>query len=147
MRTRINGTRNRNRRKGAAAVEFALLGTVFVVLLGIAMDYSRLFYASIEVANAAKAGAQYGAQDTTHASDFTGMQNAAKNDAANVTNLTATASQFCTCPDNGSTTCGTGGCSGKRTYVKVVTNATFSTLGTYLMLPSSTPISATVEMR
>jgi Flp pilus assembly protein TadG len=134
-------------RKGSAALEFAALGTLFVTLLAIAMDFSRVFYANMEVASAARAGAQYGISSSAHWTDYSGMQNAAINDAPNVSGLTATASQFCTCPDNSSTTCGSGGCSGKRTYVKVVTNATYSTMGTYLLLPNSVALSAQVSMR
>ena len=134
-------------RKGSAAIEFAVLGTLFITLLAIAMDFSRVFYASIEVANAARAGAQYGISSSAHSTDYTGMQNAAKNDAPNVSGLTATASQFCTCPDNKTTTCGSGGCSGKRTYVKVITSATYTTLGTYPLLPNSVPLSAQFSLR
>ena len=105
------------------------------------------FYANMEVASAARAGAQYGISSSAHWTDYTGMQNAATNDAPNVSGLTATASRFCTCPDNTATTCGSGGCAGKRTYVKVVTNATYSTLGSYLLIPSSVALSAQVSMR
>ena len=141
------GIRHFGSRKGSAALEFAVLGTLFTILLGIAMDYSRVFYANIEVANAARAGAQYGITNPSHWTDYTGMQNAAVNDAPNVSGLTATASQFCTCGDGATTSCGSGGCSSKRTYVKVVTKATYSTLGSYLVLPSSIPLSAQVSMR
>ena len=141
------GFRNFESRKGSAAIEFAALGTLFITLLAIAMDFSRVFYANMEVASAARAGAQYGISSSAHWTDYTGMQNAATNDAPNVSGLTATASRFCTCPDNTATTCGSGGCAGKRTYVKVVTNATYSTLGSYLLIPSSVALSAQVSMR
>jgi len=141
------GALRRAREKGSAVLEFALLGTLFVTLLAGAMEFSRLFFATIEVANAARAGAQYGIQSSANSSDITGMQTAATNDAPDVAGLTATASQFCTCSDGTSTACGSGGCSSKRTYVKVVTNATFTTLGTYPLIPNSIPISAKVSIR
>src|ERR1051326_2387847 len=143
------GTQNtcRKSQRGSAALEFALLATFFTALLAIAMDFSRVFYASIEVANAARAGAQYGISDPSHVSDYNAMQTAATNDAPNVSGMTATASQFCSCPDGTVTTCGSGGCSNKRTYVKVVTNASFSTIGTYPLLPNPVPLSAQVTLR
>src|SRR5579864_8958993 len=81
--------------RGQGAVELALLAPILVLVLVIAADFSRVFYMSIETANAARAGVQYGAQSTTKASDTAGMQQAALNDAANLSGLTATASNFC----------------------------------------------------
>ena len=148
MRTFGHAPRSANHRsrKGSAAVEFAILGTLFATLLAVAMDYARLFYYADEVANAARAGVQYGMSSSAHWSDYTGMQTAATNDSSNVTGLTATASKFCTCSDGTSATCGSG-CSPQRVYVKVVTSYTFSTFGTYPWLPSSVPISTQVSMR
>lgn len=128
-------------------MEFAILGTLLVTLLAIAMDFSRIFYAAIEVANAASTGVQYGMQSSTKWTDYTGMQNAATTDAANVSGMTATASEFCTCSDGTSVTCGSGGCSSKRVYLQVLTTATFNTLGTYPLIPSSVTLNGKAVMR
>lgn len=46
--------------RGQSLVEFALISTVFVLLLVITVDFARAFSAYIMVGNMARAGAQYG---------------------------------------------------------------------------------------
>jgi Flp pilus assembly protein TadG len=94
-------TRNCNNRRiwdailenrAQALVELALTVPMLVALLIGAAELARVSYVAIEVANAAKAAAQYGAQNATTAADITGMKTAAANDAGNLTGLTTTAS-------------------------------------------------------
>jgi Flp pilus assembly protein TadG len=82
---------------GQALVEAALtLPLLFLLLLG-AAELAWLAYNAIEVANAAKAGVAYGAQSGI-CGDPTGIQNAARADASDVTaTLTATPSTFGIC--------------------------------------------------
>ena len=69
------------KQKGTALLELALVWPLLsLVLLGV-IDFGRIFYASIEVTNAAHAGVQYGARSLTLANDTAGMQSAAINDA------------------------------------------------------------------
>jgi Flp pilus assembly protein TadG len=82
---------------GQAFVELALVLPIFILLLIGAVEVGRLAYASIEVSNAARAGAAYGAQTGTTASDFTNIQLAATQDAPDVTSLSATPSLSCSC--------------------------------------------------
>lgn len=84
---------------GQALVETALTVSLFLVLLIGAAEFARLAFAAIEVANAAEAGAAYGAQNGSTANDTTGIQTAAKNDASNLTSMTATASTSFICSD------------------------------------------------
>jgi TadE-like protein len=99
--------------RGQSAVELALLAPVLILLLLAAADFSRVYYASIEATNAARADVQYGAQSITTASDTAGMQQAALNDASNLSGLTATASNFCECPPGTShVICSSATCSG-----------------------------------
>ncbi len=73
-------------------MELALtLPLLLLILLG-AAEFARFAWASIVTTNAARAGAQYGAQTNTTASDATGMQTAALNDGVNLAGLTATSS-------------------------------------------------------
>jgi len=90
---------------GQAMVELALLMPIFVLLIVGAAEFGHLAYAAIEVANAARAGGAYGAQNHITASDNTNIQLAATDDGANVTSLTATSSHFCSCSTGGSVSC------------------------------------------
>jgi|HubBroStandDraft_6_1064221.scaffolds.fasta_scaffold1579800_1 Flp pilus assembly protein TadG len=143
--------RNRARRyfsRGQSAVELALVVPALVLVLVIAADFSRVFYMSIEAANAARAGVQYGAQSTTKASDTAGMQQAALNDAPNLGALTATASNFCECPPSTShVTCSSTTCSGMEMYVQVNTSAQFQTLVHYPGVPSTVTLNESALMR
>jgi Flp pilus assembly protein TadG len=134
--------------RGQSAVELALVAPFVVLVLVIAADFSRVFYMSIEAANAARAGVQYGAQSTTKASDTAGMQQAALNDAANLSGLTATASNFCECPPSTShVTCSSTSCSGMEMYVQVNTSAQFQTLVHYPGVPSTVTLNESALMR
>jgi Flp pilus assembly protein TadG len=136
-------------RRGQAAVEWALITPVIALLLVIAGDAMRMYDTSIEVNNAAKAGVQYGAQTPGTAADLAGMQQAAQNDASNVTGMTATASVYCQCPDSSTTfSCDTTNtCSDKRVYVEVDSAATFHSLLQFPGLTSSLQLSGKAKMR
>jgi Flp pilus assembly protein TadG len=84
---------------GQGLIELALtLPLLILILLGGA-EFARFAWASIETSNAARAGAQYGAQTDITANDNAGMQAAALNDGVNLTGLTATPtpSHWCAC--------------------------------------------------
>src|SRR3954464_2358858 len=88
----------------------ALVETAFAVLLLTPVliggaEIARVAYAAIEVANAARAGVQYGTQNGFAASDTTGIQTAAANDASNLTGFSATSSCTCVCSDGAASTC------------------------------------------
>jgi Flp pilus assembly protein TadG len=76
--------RNQTGRRGAAAVELAFLVPFLAFLFVIAVDYSRIFYASLTVANCARNGAIFGSQDKTSAVDTAGIAAAAAVDASNL---------------------------------------------------------------
>jgi Flp pilus assembly protein TadG len=85
---------------GQSLVELALVLPLLVVFLLGAVEIGQFAYESIEVANAAKAGIQYGAQNRATAADSTGIQSAAANDAANLNGLVTTSSYSCTCSNS-----------------------------------------------
>lgn len=66
---------------GQALVELALSVSLFFMLLLGAVEFGRFAYLAIEIANAAKASAQYGAQNSITAADVTGMKLVAAKDA------------------------------------------------------------------
>ena len=89
--------RNLRENNGQAFIELALVLPIFILLLVGAAEVGRLAYASIEVSNAAHAGAVYAAQTHTTAQDAANIQLAATRDAPDVTSLTATATYSCSC--------------------------------------------------
>ncbi len=58
-------TRHRTRTNGQAAVEFALIAPVFLLLLLIAVDFGRLFFTYIQLSNTAREAAAYAAINPT----------------------------------------------------------------------------------
>lgn len=90
---------------GSALVETAAVLPLLITILIGGAELARVAYAAIEVSNAARAGAQYGAQNGFTASDSTGIANAAAADAANLPGLATTSSYTCICSDGTSSTC------------------------------------------
>jgi Flp pilus assembly protein TadG len=65
--------------RGTAAVELAILLPLLCFFLLLAIDFGRVFYFEVAVADCARSGALYGSLDSTHAADSRGIMNAAKN--------------------------------------------------------------------
>src|SRR6202042_3592608 len=72
---------------GQGLVELALTLPLLILIVMGGAEFARVAGASIETANAARAGAQYGAQTNVPASDDAGMQTAALNDGVNLSGL------------------------------------------------------------
>src|ERR1700730_5920845 len=71
--------------RGQSLVELAFVLPVLLLLLVGIIEIGRFAYYSILVSNAARAGAQYGAQSLAAAADTTGTSNAGTNDATGIT--------------------------------------------------------------
>lgn len=137
--------------RGTAAVEFAIIGTMLTFLLLGAADFGIGYWQYIQVGNAARAGAEYAANNGWNQ---TAIQGAVTNATA-LGSVTATPAptQFCGCPDASSgitsKTCGAhcphGGTAG--TYVTVNAQATYATLFHVPMMPTSFPLSASNTVR
>jgi Flp pilus assembly protein TadG len=119
---------------GQSAVELGFAIPVLALMLVVAADFGRVFFFSIAVNNAARAGAQYGSQTVITAADITGMKAAATTDGSNVSGLSATASQ-CTCesPAGSVPACAKSYCDPNpaATFVEVDTSAPFTTILNY----------------
>jgi Flp pilus assembly protein TadG len=115
---------------GQALLETALVFPILLALLIGAAEFARVAYAAIEVANAARAGVQYGAQSGFTAADTTGIATAASKDAANVTGLVTTSSVACICSNGNASTCLNTDCpnSHKEEILTVNTQATMDPL-------------------
>jgi Flp pilus assembly protein TadG len=143
------GNRNRAARRGQGAVELALCLPLLSLLAVVAADAGRAFLVGIEVTNAARAGVEFGVQDSTTAGNLSGMETAATNDGNGITGLTATAKTYCqcgttvkTCPVSASITC-----LDPRGYVEVDTSAPFKTLLHYPGIPTSLTLTGKAIMR
>ena len=134
--------------RGIATVEFALAAPLIMLLLAGALDYGRLIRASICVADAARAGAQFGSLSLANSSNTSGMQTAAINAAPDITGMTATAVKSCQCPAGTSVSCSASCTGGKMlVYVKVTASVTCSNVFGYPGLGYSGTTSSSASMR
>jgi Flp pilus assembly protein TadG len=113
---------------GSALVELALTLPVLVALILGAVELGWVTFASIEVTNAARAGASYGCQNSTSAGDTTGIQNTAALDAVDIPLGTTSVAKSCICSDGTASTCQPTDCSGSsiETILTVSTQATLT---------------------
>jgi Flp pilus assembly protein TadG len=134
---------------GSAIAELAVIAPLLVLLVIGLIEVGRFAQYSILVANAARAGAQYGAQNLGTAADFAGMQAAAQNDGQNTAGLSATASQFCRCADGTTSTCLPTDCSSSHrlVFVQVDATGTFQSILHFPYVPTSQTITSRVAMR
>ena len=149
MINRVQGRRRKSRvEAGSAFIELALFFPVLLLLLLGAIDFSRLYYASITLINSAEVGAIYGSQSVAKTSDTSGMTNAATTDGQDLSGVTATAQQYCKCGNGSAQACSIT-CVGstKQYYVSVQTAYTFTPLFPYPGIPSSVAMTRTAVMR
>jgi Flp pilus assembly protein TadG len=157
---------------GSAFVELALVTPLLLLMMIGAAELGRIAYFAIEVSNAARAAVAYGSQSTATASDFTGMQNAAINDASSIASLTFPSpgvTNACVCQTansgNGATTttaqgscasisittCPTSTTNGVTNtiveYVQASTQAQVSTMFRYPGIPRSFTLHGFAQMR
>jgi Flp pilus assembly protein TadG len=122
-------------RRAAATVELALLAPFLAFLFVAVVDYARVFYHSLTVANCARNGALYASDPVAAAeSPYRSVQDAALADA---TNLSPTPTVTWT---NGTDPSG-------NPYVEVTVTHAFQTVVNYPGIPQTTTITRTVRMR
>lgn len=115
---------------GQALIETAVTLALLVIMLIGAMEIGRVAWASIQVANAAKAAVQYGDRNITVAQDISGMQTAAANEAVDIPNLNTAITSTCICADGISCTISSTLCAGSAPIqtLHVTSTATFDPL-------------------
>ncbi len=155
--------------RGTSLLEMAFLIPILLLLLLGIIEIGRYAELSILVANAARAGVQYGAQNLVTAADNAGIQNAALNDGQNISPCTGgnttnclTVSPpanaysgyvLCGCSSSGTapgSTCPPTGCSlpnHQLVYIQVDTQGKFKSLFSYPGIPSSLTINGSAQMR
>src|SRR5262245_6983281 len=85
--------------RGSTLIELALALPILVLILVATVDFARVFYMGIQLTNAARAGAQYGAASLGRSGDFPGMQAAAQN-SGNLLGVSSTGFRVCQCADD-----------------------------------------------
>lgn len=134
---------------GQTVVELALLLPMLLVLCIGVIEVGRYAYFDILISNAARAGAQYGAQSLIQASDQNGIQTAAQSDGLNGMNITV--AHQCACPGGGPVACPTGApaCAQQRVYVEVTASDTYDSIFgfAWMPIPKTISLSSTVKMR
>jgi len=145
--------RSMHAQAGTALVELALAMPLLIIVLLGAVELGRYAYFSIQVANAARAGAQYGAQNGATSLDSAGIRAAAQADGTNsIAALNVSPNQYCQCWNGASASavsC-TGSCpvgSHIVSYVSVQVSGTINPLFHYPLLPSALTVTNTAIMR
>jgi Flp pilus assembly protein TadG len=135
--------------RGSVMLEFALSSSLMFLLFFGVVNFARLFTVAEVAQDSACAGTQYGALQPANYGDFTGMQNAAYNDAGNPSGMTATASQFCTCDIGGSHVDCTSSCNGSTLmkYLEVDVTVPLNLAMTYPGMPAITSLSRSSIVR
>jgi len=120
--------------RGAAAIEFAVIGGVFSAMMVVSGDLGLAYYANMQVQTAAQIGAQYAVVNGAKAFDATAISNAVVN-ATSTTGITATPApvQFCGCPSGTTLTAATCGTvcadgTGTGTYARVSASRTHTSV-------------------
>jgi Flp pilus assembly protein TadG len=122
-------------RRAAATVELAVLAPFLAFLFVAVVDYARIFYHSLTVANCARNGALYASDPVAVAqSPYASIQDAALADAGNLSPTPTVTST-------------TGTDSDGNPYVEVTVTHDFQTAVNYPGIPQITTISRTVRMR
>jgi Flp pilus assembly protein TadG len=121
-------------RRGAAAVELAILLPFLAFIFVIAVDWARIFYFSVIVTNAARAGAYWAADPTTQPnSPYTSVTAAALADAQDLKPAPSVNANY--------------GSDSNGSYVDVTVAYTFQTISQFPGVPNSTNVQHTVRMR
>jgi Flp pilus assembly protein TadG len=118
-------------RRGAAAVELAVLLPVLLMILVAAADFAQVFGYAVVITNCARNGALYGSSSPTAATDTAGIQTAALLDAGSLT------------PTVQSST----GVDANGDYVDVTVTYNVALYSSYLGIADPFPLTRTVRMR
>jgi Flp pilus assembly protein TadG len=122
-------------RRGAAAVELAVVLPLLLYLFMATADFGRIFYYSLTLANCARHGALYSSGPLAAAeSPYASGQEAALADATILTPSPVVTSSV-------------GTDAGGNPYVAVTASYTFQSITSYPGIPSSVNLARTVQMR
>ena len=126
--------RRHHPRRGSASVELSVLLPFLSMLFVIALDWARIFYASVVVDNCARNGAMWAVDPYAMTqSPYPNIQAAALADAPNLT-------------PQPTVTSASGTDANGRSYVDCTVSYNFQTLTNFPGVPSSTKVTSTVRV-
>lgn len=142
---------------GSAFVEMAVALPFLLIVIAGAIDFGRIFYTSMALTNAARAGAQYGSTSIANTNSTATIQTKATT-SVNLSGVNAVATVLCQCFDDvgtpgavvACTTAPATACSGashRLMTVTVTASKTYNTVMSYPGIPSSIALSRTSKMR
>ncbi|PHS74863.1 MAG: hypothetical protein COB59_11870 [Rhodospirillaceae bacterium] len=134
---------------GAAAVEFALISPVVLLMILGAVDFGFIVHNSMQATSASRSGAQFVLEDPTgySANIITVVQSATNLPSASVS---VTTSEECRCLGSSTAVnCSTDTCSGNSPpkYVTITTSYNYDLIMGYPGLPDPWPISKSAIVR
>ena len=141
----------RSNRRGGAMIELAIaLPLLILVSIGV-MDFGRVYFTSVAVSNAARAGAEWGAV-TGFYTQTTNQQDFAKLDGAEAGAITVVSSWECRCPGAGVVACNStldcgAGYGPPAVYVTATASKTVAMLLGYPGIAPTVSISRTATFR
>ena len=156
MIQRLLKVRSKRGQRGITTVEMVVATPLLVLLMLGAVDFGRVMYAGMTAANAARAGAGYGAQTDGTAAHYDGMISSALGDATNLSidaynleHVVVTPRRFCRCVGgSGEVDCINHGCAeAPEVYVEVTAVRDFHTVVPYPLIPNSLQLSRTAIIR
>jgi Flp pilus assembly protein TadG len=132
---------------GGAALELiVILPLILLLLIGVA-DYGRAFFTSVAVTNAARAGAEFGAQGPSTSGDTVSMRKFAQSDAQEAGSITVSARRYCECAGVSHACTACAGGEAPAVFVEVTATKALSMLLPYPGLPRTVTISRTATFR
>jgi Flp pilus assembly protein TadG len=135
---------------GNALVELALVTPLLTLLVIGVVGVGRVFQTAMVLSNAARVGAQYGAQDRAKSLDTAGIRTAAQQEAPSIPGLPVSSSRVCECPGGVVVACTTATCVGygvPMLFLEVTTTTTFNSMVAIPPIPSSIALSRTARLR
>ena len=150
----MNRLERKDRQRGTATAELGvMLPLIMLGLVGLA-DFGRAAMETITIANAAHAGAKYGAHSPQYMMNTTGIHAAVLaelQEMENTDSVVVGIDQYCNCPDGTEVSCDDGVCgldaSTRRTYVAVRVEKLFSTVINYPGVPDVITIAREAHVR
>jgi hypothetical protein len=143
--------------RGQALIELTLLLPLFIVLTLLVGDLARIFYFSMAMSHAVRAGVQYGFQNSTDSAGMRAAVVAAGSDVGlTTTDVTPEPYRYWRCPSDPTTTENStfpipaNSCGADRplTYVRVEATKDFTTIyGGYAWIPETVSITRVADMQ